>query len=94
MAQLALELEAIARAHGLISEVQANDTHAKQQHAAQADAEKAKDGVDAVRMTSPILTDADSYQDTRRSSEARSGMSDRKAPPTSPTRSRPTSCSG
>jgi hypothetical protein len=78
VAQLALELEAIARAHGLITEVQANDTHAKQQHAAQADAEKAKDGVDAVRMTSPILTDADSYQDTRRSSEARSGMSDRK----------------
>ncbi|HEX2404950.1 MAG TPA: hypothetical protein VHM29_09625, partial [Acidimicrobiia bacterium] len=78
VAQLALELEAIARAHGLISEVQANDTHAKRQHAAQADAEKARDGVDAVRMTSPILTDADSYQDTRRSSEARSGMSDRK----------------
>src|SRR5688572_12214490 len=78
VAQLALELEAIARAHGLITEVQANETHAKQQHAAQADAEKAKDGVDAVRMTSPILTDADSYQDTRRSSEARSGMSDRK----------------
>ena len=78
VAQLALELEAIARGHGLITEVQTNETHAKQQHAAQADAEKAKDGVDAVRMTSPILTDADSYQDTRRSSEARSGMSDRK----------------
>ncbi len=78
VAQLALELEAIARSHGLITEVQGNATHAKQQIAAQSDAEKARDGVDNVRMTSPILTDADSYQDTRRSSEARSGVSDRK----------------
>src|SRR3990170_599998 len=71
VAQLALELEAIARANGLITEAQANDTHAKRQIAAEAEAEKARDGVDAVRMTSPILTDADSYQDTRRSAEAR-----------------------
>ncbi|MGA7282501.1 MAG: hypothetical protein WBZ40_12055, partial [Acidimicrobiia bacterium] len=78
VAQLALELEAIARANGLITEVQANTTHAKQQNAAQADAEKAREGMDSVRMTSPIVTDAESYQDTRRSSEARSGMSDRK----------------
>ncbi|MGH8950487.1 MAG: hypothetical protein ACRDX9_03590 [Acidimicrobiia bacterium] len=78
VAQLALELEAIARSHGLITEVQSNMTHAKQQHAAQADAEKAQEGVDAVRMTSPILTDAESYQDTRRSAESRSGASDRK----------------
>jgi hypothetical protein len=78
VAQLALELEAIARSHGLITEAQANTTHAKQQLAAQADAEKAQDGVDAVRMTSPILTDAESYQDTRRSAESRSGASDRK----------------
>ncbi len=78
VAQLALELEAIARTHGLITEVQANTTHAKQQHAAQADAEKAQEGVDAVRMTSPIVSDAESYQETRRSAESRSGASDRK----------------
>jgi hypothetical protein len=78
VAQLALELEAIARAHGLISEVQANTTHAKRQHAAEADAEKAQEGVDAVRMTSPIVSDAQSYQDTRRSAESRSGASDQK----------------
>jgi hypothetical protein len=46
--------------------------------AAVAVAEKARDGVDTVRMTSPILADADSYQDTRRSAETRSGASDRK----------------
>jgi len=71
VAQVALEVEAIARKHGLITEVQANTTHAKRQTAAQADAEKARDGVDAVRMTSPILADADSYQDTRRAADAR-----------------------
>lgn len=76
VAQLALELEAIARANGLITEVQANTTHAKRQTAAQADAEKARDGVDSVRMTSPIVTDAESYQDTKRSAETRSGASD------------------
>jgi len=78
VAQLALELEAIARAHGLITEVQANSTHAKRQTAAQGDAEKARDGVDAVRMTSPIVMDAESYQDTRRSADSRSGASDRR----------------
>ncbi|MGH8913925.1 MAG: hypothetical protein ACRDZM_05335 [Acidimicrobiia bacterium] len=78
VAQLALELEAIARANGLVTEVQANSTHAKRQTAAEADAEKARDGVDAVRMTSPIVMDAESYQDTRRSAESRSGLSDHK----------------
>jgi hypothetical protein len=78
VAQLALELEAIARAHGLITEVQANTTHAKRQTPADSEAEKARDGVDAVRMTSPIVMDAESYQDTRRSSDSRSGASDHK----------------
>jgi hypothetical protein len=78
VAQLAVELEAIARAHGLISEVQANSTHAKRETAAQADAEKAREGVDAVRMTSPIVMDAESYQDTKRSADSRSGASDHK----------------
>ena len=47
---------------------------------AEAEAEKARDGVDAVRMTSPIVADAESYQDTRRSADARSAASDRKGP--------------
>jgi hypothetical protein len=80
VAGLALELEAIARAHGLIQEVQANTTHAKRQTPAQDEAEKAREGVDAVRMTSPILTDAESYQETRRAAQSRAGASDRKGP--------------
>lgn len=78
VAGLALELEAIARANGLITEVQENSSHAKRQTTADADAEKAREGVDAVRMTSPIVSDSESYQETRRAAEARSGASDRK----------------
>ena len=78
VAQLALELEAIARANGLITEVPGSSTAAQKKLAAEADAEKAAEGVDAVRMVSPIVSDADSYQDTKRSAESRSGVSDRK----------------
>lgn len=78
VAQLALELEAIARANGLITEVPDGASNAQRKLAAEADAEKAATGVDQVRMVSPIVSDADSYQDTRRSAESRSGLSDRK----------------
>ena len=78
VAQLALELEAIARAHGLITEVPESATSAQRQMVGRSDADKAAEGVDTVRMTSPIVADADSYQDTRRSAEARSGDSDRR----------------
>jgi hypothetical protein len=42
------------------------------------DADKAAEGVDSVRLISPIVTDAESYQNTRRASDARSASSDRK----------------
>lgn len=78
VAQLALELEAIARANGLITEVPENATSAQRKAAERMDSEKAAEGVDQVRLTTPILADAESYQDSRRSADARSGQSDRK----------------
>ncbi|MEA1903090.1 MAG: hypothetical protein U9N56_06155 [Actinomycetota bacterium] len=78
VAQLALELEAIARANGLITEAPAGATAAQRKLAQEADAEKAAAGVDTVRMVSPIVTDSESYQDTKRAAESRSGLSDRK----------------
>jgi hypothetical protein len=78
VAQLALELEAIARAHGLITEVPETASNAQKKAAQKIDAEKAAEGVDTLRLTSPILNDAESYQETRRAAEARSGPSDRK----------------
>lgn len=78
VAQLALELEAIARANGLITEVPESSSNQQQRLAAQADAERAAEGVDTVRMVSPIVADSESYQDTRRAAESRSGASDRR----------------
>ena len=78
VAQLALELEAIARANGLMTEVPETATPSQKNQAEKIDADKAQEGVDSVRMTSPILADAESYQDTRRAADARSGSSDRK----------------
>lgn len=80
VAQIALEVEAIARANGLMTEVPAQATNSQHQAAARKDRDDAASGVDSVRMTSPIVHDAESYQDTRRSSQARSGASDRKGP--------------
>ena len=78
VAGLALELEAIARANGLITEVPEDSSNSTKQAAGKADAEQAAKGVDQVRMVSPIVADSDSYQETRHAAEARSGMSDRK----------------
>jgi hypothetical protein len=78
VAQLALELEAIARAHGLITEVPETASNSQKRAVQKIDAEKAAEGVDTVRLTSPILMDAESYQDTRRAADARSGTSDRR----------------
>jgi len=78
VAQLALELEAIARAHGLITEAPDNASNSQRRAAEKMEAEKAAEGVDTVRMISPIVADAESYQNTRRAADARSGPSDRK----------------
>ena len=78
VAQLALELEAIARKHGLITEAPASASNSQKKAAQKVEAEKAAQGVDTVRLTSPILADTESYQDTRRAAEARSGQSDRR----------------
>ena len=78
VAQLAIELEAIARANGLINEAPETATNSQRKALEKIDAEKAAEGVDTVRLTTPILSDAESYQDTRRASDSRSGASDRK----------------
>jgi hypothetical protein len=78
VARLALELEAIARAHGLITEIPETATNAQRRAVEKSDAEEAAEGVDIVRLLSPIVADAESYQNTRRAADARSGSSDHK----------------
>lgn len=77
VAGLALELEAIARAHGLVTEA-AGATTAQQMKAEKSDAEKAAEGVDTLRIATPVLSGSESYHSTRRSADARSGIDDRK----------------
>ncbi|HKX76261.1 MAG TPA: hypothetical protein VJR05_12825 [Acidimicrobiia bacterium] len=71
-------LAAIARRHGLVAPPGASATPAQQRKQEQAEAEDAATGVDLVRLPSPSVKDADSYQDTKRAAEARAGLSDRK----------------
>ena len=78
VALIALELEVIARTHGLIAELDRSTTEAQRRLAEKAEAERAAEGVDTVRLVSPIVADADSYRETRRAAEARSGLSDRR----------------
>lgn len=78
VARLALELEEIARANGLITELNESATNASRRAAGEKDRNEAAEGVDTVRMVSPIVQDASSYQDTRRSAKdaAQRGPSD------------------
>ncbi|HUO45880.1 MAG TPA: hypothetical protein VM470_03495 [Acidimicrobiia bacterium] len=74
----AKELLEIARRHGLLSKVTPDSTPTQQRQQEKADAEEAADGVDMVRLPSPSVRNAESYQDTKRAAQARSGLSDRK----------------
>src|SRR5690606_6740397 len=69
VARLALALEEIARRHGLVTRVEESATRTQHKAAAEHDAKQATEGVDTVRMLSPIVHDSQSYQDTRRSAE-------------------------
>ncbi|HEU4750566.1 MAG TPA: hypothetical protein VFT54_05865 [Acidimicrobiia bacterium] len=75
---LALELLEIARRHGLLTKLSSGATQAQERAVERADAAEAADGVDLVRLPSPSVKDAESYQDTRRAAQARAGLSDRK----------------
>ncbi|HEX5671838.1 MAG TPA: hypothetical protein VFY46_03855, partial [Acidimicrobiia bacterium] len=75
---LALELLEIARRHGLLTKLADSATAAQEKAVEKSDAAKAADGVDLVRLPSPSVKDAESYEDTRRAAQARAGLSDRK----------------
>jgi hypothetical protein len=75
---IALKLTAIARAHGLLTQPPQQATPAQQRQVERHDAEQAAEGVDSVRLLTPVLQDSENYQQTRRAAHARSGESDRK----------------
>ncbi len=74
----AIRLVEIARANGLLTKLQEEHTSAQRKAQQQVDADSIAQGVDTVRLGSPIVRDAESYNETKRASEARAGLSDRK----------------
>ncbi|HLU52000.1 MAG TPA: hypothetical protein VK011_00210 [Acidimicrobiia bacterium] len=78
VAGIALKLTAIAKAHGLLTEPPPQSTPSQRRSLEKHDADQAAEGVDSVRLLSPVLQDSESYQHTRRAAQARSGESDRK----------------
>lgn len=70
VADIAFQLAAIARRHELTSPAGTPQT----------DAGTIKDAVDQVRLHSPIVEDASSYEGTKAAADARAGATGRKAP--------------
>lgn len=78
VAEQAIVLVEIARANGLLTKLNEKPNPAERQAQQQVDAESVAQGVDRVRLTSPIVRDAESYNETKRAAQARAGLSDRK----------------
>jgi len=76
VAYLALQLLAVARLHGLVTDAAETATSGNTDNQ-EADKDAISDGVDSVRLSSPILQDMDSYEDTKEASQSAAGESDR-----------------
>ncbi len=64
VADRALQLLQVARLHGLLTEVSGTQMIGDQEQAAESDRDSIAEGVDRVRLTSPILQDVESYDET------------------------------
>ena len=86
-ATVALELLAVAREHGLLTEASPRETRLERAERGESNRDEIDNGVDAVRMISPILRDAESYDATRHSmvqmtsTQGRKGESDEAGDP-------------
>jgi hypothetical protein len=80
VAGIALQLLEIARMHGLLSQLDEEASPARQHATQRIEAEDAADGLDRVRLPSPVVRDASGYNQAKRAAEARAGMSDKRGP--------------
>lgn len=80
VAEHALALLAIARANGLLTPATENATVGELRSRQQTEANSIAEGIDRVRLPSPVVGNAESYRETRRASEARAGLSKRQGP--------------
>lgn len=77
---LALQLLNVAKLHGIVAVGEDIGTTREAKELDEAAGDSIAEGVDRVRLMSPILNDSRSYEDTKQAAEARAGESDRKGP--------------
>ncbi len=78
VAEQAIVLIEIARANGLLTKLSEQPSNEERKAQQQVDADSMAQGVDRVRLNSPIVRDAESYNEAKRAAQARAGLSDRK----------------
>jgi hypothetical protein len=69
-AGIALQLLAVARLHGLLTEASPDETRTQRQQREQTEQDDITSGVDQVRIVSPVLKDVESYDQTKEAAEA------------------------
>ena len=75
---LALQLLTIAKLHGLVSQASATETSSEQTNRETADHDSIAEGVDRVRLLSPVVQDTTGYDEAKKASEARASETGRK----------------
>ena len=79
VAGLALQLLVIARMHNLVANTTPEESATQKKEREEAEQDAIAEGVDQIRLHSPIVQDSESYDETRKASEARSAEIGRKA---------------
>ncbi len=73
VAGLALQLLQVARLHGLIADAPATETLGEKAARQEAQQDAINEGVDNVRLITPVLRDVDGYDQTRKAAQAMAG---------------------
>jgi hypothetical protein len=76
-AGVTLELLAVARLHGLLTEASRHETKTEREQREEQDQDDIADGVDSVRLVTPILADVESHDQTRRAAQAAENLQGR-----------------
>jgi len=76
-AGVALQLLAVARLHGLLTEASPDESKTRREDREKADQNEINTGVDSLRLMSPIVQDADSYDQTRKAMQAAESLQGR-----------------
>jgi hypothetical protein len=77
VAGLALQLLAVAKMHNLITSGSTTERQIQRQDHEESEKNAIAEGVDKIRLYSPVIQDAEGYDDTRKASEARAAQDGR-----------------